>query len=108
MSLRADAQIRRKVCARRSRYPGRRRTDEILAGRAASAARSASPKPLRPIVCRDGVLRYEDGGEVALWGVNLQTALSWEYNGRLKPAGVPLGGGGPEARSPRRTSTSSS
>ena len=49
-----------------------------------------NPKPLRPIVCRDGVLRYKDGGEVALWGVNVQTALSWEYNGRLKPSGVPL------------------
>jgi hypothetical protein len=50
----------------------------------------ARPTPLRPIVCREGVLRYEDGGEVALWGANVQTALSWEYNGRLKPAGVPL------------------
>jgi hypothetical protein len=49
-----------------------------------------SPRPLRPIVCRKGVLQYEDGGEVALWGVNLQTALSWEYNGRLKPSGIPL------------------
>ncbi len=49
-----------------------------------------NPKPLRPIICRDGVLRYKDGGEVALWGVNVQTALSWEYNGRLKPSGVPL------------------
>lgn len=46
--------------------------------------------PLRPIVCRDGVLRYDDGPEVALWGVNFQTALSWEYNGRLKPLGIPL------------------
>ncbi len=49
-----------------------------------------TPKPLRPIICRDGVLHYKDGGEVALWGVNMQTALSWEYNGRLKPSGVPL------------------
>jgi hypothetical protein len=55
-----------------------------------SAGPPARPKPLRPIVCRNGVLRYEDGGEVALWGANVQTALSWEYNGRLKPAGVPL------------------
>jgi hypothetical protein len=49
-----------------------------------------APKPLRTIVCRDGVLRYKDGGEVALWGVNMQTALSWEYNTRLKFSGVPL------------------
>ncbi len=48
------------------------------------------PPALMPITCRDGVLRYPDGGEVALWGVNLQTALSWEYNGRLKQVGVPL------------------
>ena len=49
-----------------------------------------APQPLRPIVCRDGVLCYPDGSEVALWGVNMQTALSWEYKGRLQPAGVPL------------------
>jgi len=36
------------------------------------------------------VLLYTNGAEVALWGVNFQTALSWEYNGRLKQAGVPL------------------
>lgn len=48
--------------------------------------------PLRQIVCRDGVLVYEDGTEVALWGVNFQTALSWEWRGRLKPLGVPLEG----------------
>ncbi|MCC7493585.1 MAG: hypothetical protein IT204_14620 [Fimbriimonadaceae bacterium] len=46
--------------------------------------------PLRPIRRRDGVLVYPDGSEVALWGVNLQTALSWEWQGRLRPAGVPL------------------
>lgn len=49
-----------------------------------------APRPLRPLRCRDGVLVYEDGGEVALWGVNFQTPLSWEYNGRLRPAGVPF------------------
>lgn len=49
-----------------------------------------NPLPLRPIVHRNGVLLYQDGGEVALWGANVQTSLSWEYNGRLKPAGVPL------------------
>lgn len=26
--------------------------------------------PLRPMVVRDGVLEYKDGGEVALWGIN--------------------------------------
>lgn len=48
------------------------------------------PAPLRPITCRDGVLLYEDGSEVALWGVNIQTALSWEWRGRLRRVGVPL------------------
>lgn len=47
------------------------------------------PLPLRRITARDGVLLYDDGKEVALWGVNLQTPLSWEYNGRLAPVGVP-------------------
>lgn len=30
-----------------------------------------APRPLRPIHVRDGVLRYPDGSEVALWGVNI-------------------------------------
>lgn len=49
-----------------------------------------NPRPLRPITCRNGVLLYPDGSEVALWGVNFQTALSWEYNVRLKKCAVPL------------------
>lgn len=48
------------------------------------------PSPLRPIRCRDGVLVYGDGTEVALWGVNFQTALYWEYMCRMKPCGIPL------------------
>jgi hypothetical protein len=88
------------VCLRAMPNPPQslRRAFEVTQPKAADeiapAQRIAGPvgtaRPLRPIVCRDGVLRYEDGGEVALWGVNLQTALSWEYNGRLKPSGVPL------------------
>lgn len=31
---------------------------------------AGSPLPLRPLVVRDGVLEYEDGGEATLWGVN--------------------------------------
>jgi len=46
-------------------------------------------EPCRPITCRDGVLLYEDGTEVALWGVNIQTALSWEWRGRLSLCGIP-------------------
>lgn len=47
------------------------------------------PLPLRPIRCRDGVLVWDDGSEVALWGLNIQTALSWEWRGRLQPLGIP-------------------
>jgi hypothetical protein len=48
------------------------------------------PAPLRPISCRNGALVYDDGSEVALWGVNLQTALNWEYESRMRPCGIPL------------------
>ncbi|MDH7570848.1 MAG: cellulase family glycosylhydrolase, partial [Armatimonadota bacterium] len=56
----------------------------------ARSGRVGRPDRIQRITCRDGVLVYEDGSEVALWGVNLQTPLSWEYNGRLKPLGIPL------------------
>jgi hypothetical protein len=36
----------------------------------------------------NGRLYYPDGKEVALWGVNFQPNLSWEYNSRLKPLGI--------------------
>ena len=41
---------------------------------------------------RDGVLRFADGSEVNLWGVNFQPALSWEHAARMEPHGlfVPL------------------
>ncbi|HJN14611.1 MAG TPA: hypothetical protein QGH10_03930, partial [Armatimonadota bacterium] len=48
------------------------------------------PLPLRAIRCHGGALVYEDGTEVALWGVNLQTALSWEYRARMAPCDIPL------------------
>jgi hypothetical protein len=51
-----------------------------------------NPLPLRPLVVRDGVLSYNDGGEVALWGVNYQPSLSWEFNDTLRHAGVTLDG----------------
>lgn len=54
------------------------------------AAPIGKPSPIRPIVCEDGALRYEGGGEVALFGVNFQTALSWEYRDRLGKYGLPL------------------
>ncbi len=67
----------------------RSQTDREIDPRSVSIATTGNPLPLRRITARDGVLLYEDGTEVALWGVNVQTALSWEYNGRLKPVGVP-------------------
>ena len=74
----------------RSRKNERIETPEAL-GRAGSPNRPRTPRGGVPtITCRDGVLVYPDGSEVALWGVNLQTALSWEYSGRLKKCGVPL------------------
>ena len=48
------------------------------------------PHPLRRLVVKEGVLQYEDGGEVSLWGVNFQTMISWEYLNYLQPSGVPL------------------
>ncbi len=65
----------------------KRETIDLAASQGGATFR---PETLQPITCRDGVLVYPNGGEVALWGVNLQTALSWEYNGRLKKCGVPL------------------
>ena len=59
--------------------------------RAASFPSLGKPAaPLRSIGCRNGVLVYDDGTEVALWGLNLQTALYWEYMARMKPCGIPL------------------
>lgn len=68
------------------RQPPRRE----LAVAAVTPGPLGNPLPLRPIRVRDGVMVYEDGGEVALWGVNLQTALNWEYHNRLRHCGIPL------------------
>lgn len=39
---------------------------------------------------RDGVLLYEDGSEVKLWGNNFQPNLYWEYKFRMEHLGVPM------------------
>ncbi len=49
----------------------------------------ASPLPLRPMVVRDGVLYYADGGEVALWGVNYYPQ-SWHQFENMKRLGVDM------------------
>ncbi len=38
-----------------------------------------SPLPLRPIHVKDGVLRYPDGKEVALWGTNYYPMSWWQF-----------------------------
>lgn len=48
-----------------------------------------SPLPLRPMVVRDGVLYYSDGGEVALWGVNYYPQ-SWYQFVNMKRLGVDM------------------
>jgi hypothetical protein len=48
---------------------------------------SGKPLPLRPMEVREGVLRYRDGGEVALWGVNCYPQSYTEYDA-LKKRGV--------------------
>lgn len=62
----------------------------VLAAAVCAAEVGGATAPLRPLHCQDGVLRYADGGEVALWGVNFQTPLHWEYRYEAKPAGIPL------------------
>ncbi|NLR93965.1 glycoside hydrolase 5 family protein [Flammeovirga agarivorans] len=42
------------------------------------------------IYAKDGRLFFPNGEEVALWGVNLQPALSWEYNSLFKLVGAPM------------------
>jgi hypothetical protein len=40
------------------------------------------------IYAKKGRLYHPNGREVALWGVNLQPCLSWEYNNLLGPVGI--------------------
>lgn len=42
------------------------------------------------IYAEEGRLYFPDGEELALWGVNLQPCLSWEYNSLFKLIDVPL------------------
>ncbi|VGO13034.1 hypothetical protein PDESU_01588 [Pontiella desulfatans] len=39
---------------------------------------------------REGVLFYEDGSEVVLWGNNFQPNLYWEYKFRMEHMGIPM------------------
>ena len=42
------------------------------------------------VYASNGRLYFPSGKELCLWGVNFQPSLSWEYNSRLKPAGISL------------------
>ncbi|MFR9524009.1 MAG: cellulase family glycosylhydrolase [Rikenellaceae bacterium] len=42
------------------------------------------------VYVENGVLYLPSGKEMKLWGVNLQTPLSWEYNSRLRHVGTPF------------------
>lgn len=44
----------------------------------------APPKPLRPMKLVEGVLRYADGGEVALWGVNYYPQSWYQFDNMVK------------------------
>ena len=46
-----------------------------------------NPLPIRPIKAVDGVLYYEDGKEVALWGTNIYPQ-SWEEYENIKKLGL--------------------
>lgn len=46
-----------------------------------------NPLPIRPIKAVDGVLLYEDGKEVALWGTNIYPQSWMEYN-NIKKLGL--------------------
>ena len=41
------------------------------------------------VFLKKGRLYHPNGEELALWGVNLQPMLSWEYNSMMKKAGIP-------------------
>ncbi len=43
---------------------------------------------LQAMTARDGVLRFADGSEVNLWGVNFQPSLSWEHAARMEMQGL--------------------
>lgn len=66
--------------------PGANSPSVNVPGRRPSAGRIGKPLPLRRMHVREGVLRYPDGAEVALWGVNIypQSWHQYENMKRLK------------------------
>ena len=62
-------------------------TTQKEAERAPAGPVAPRPKPLQPLHVDGGVLRYPDGAEPALWGVNYYTQ-SWGQYESLRKAGV--------------------
>lgn len=55
-----------------------------------TSCREQEPAEEEFIYAKNGRLYFPNGEELALWGVNLQPCLSWEYNGLFKRVGLPL------------------
>lgn len=62
---------------------------EPVAPRLAPPGEIGRPMPLRKMLVENGVLRYQDGGEVALWGVNYYPQ-SWHQYDNMKRLGVDM------------------
>ena len=65
-------------------------TQPIPSSRPVDRSAIGNPLPLRPMKVRNGKLQYDDGSDVALWGVNYQASLSWEFENTLRRSGVNL------------------
>lgn len=64
-----------------------------LCSLAADLAGAQAVEPLPALRVEDGVLVDANGREVALWGVNYQASLSWEYGETFSRVGIPLEAG---------------
>jgi hypothetical protein len=64
-----------------------------LCSLAADLAGAQAVEPLPALRVEDGVLVDANGREVALWGVNYQASLWWEYGETFSRVGIPLEAG---------------
>lgn len=62
---------------------------ETRTARLAAPGKIGSPMPFRRMLVKNGVLVYEDGGEVCLWGVNYYPQ-SWNQFHNMKQTGVDM------------------
>jgi hypothetical protein len=61
----------------------------ILATMTFSSCAKQTINPSEFVYAKEGRLYFANGEELALWGVNLQPCLSWEYNSLFKLVGLP-------------------